>query len=96
MWNDSEKNAAEISRKAEKDIDSVAKEFGYVPQENQPVEIKIMRNGPILVTGDFKIFDSDDCTLQPVKMVSLCRCGHTNNPSYCDGSHFKYGFRDEE
>ena len=49
--------------------------------------------GPLCLTGRIKVevggeivADTDD--------VALCRCGHSGNKPYCDGSHRKAGFDD--
>ena len=49
--------------------------------------------GPLCLTGRIKVevggeivADTDD--------VALCRCGHSGNKPYCDGSHRKVGFDD--
>lgn len=96
MWNDADKNAVEKSSKVEKDIDNIMEEFAPQNNDDQPVEIKIMRNGPVIITGNFKIFDDNGCMIRPVKMVSLCRCGYSHNQPYCDGSHFRYQFQDKK
>ena len=45
------------------------------------VEIESTENGPNLVKVDGKV------------KTALCRCGHSNNKPYCDGSHRKVGFK---
>ena len=60
------------------------------------VKIKVTKNGPIQVVGDTSLVDSDD---QPIKAKGdlwLCRCGHSKNKPFCDGSHKSNNFSDEE
>jgi len=56
--------------------------------------ISIMKNGPILVEGDFKIIDHDGIELNQSLMTSFCRCGNSRSQPFCDGSHRKTGFKD--
>jgi uncharacterized Fe-S cluster protein YjdI len=55
-------------------------------------EVRIMEDGPILLKGNFKVYDTHGTELKSMKMVSLCRCGASNNLPYCDGTHRKIGF----
>ena len=64
-------------------------------EESADAIIQIMKNGPILVEGDFKIFGQDGNELKTSIMTSFCRCGHSQSQPYCDGSHRKIGFKDE-
>jgi len=57
--------------------------------------IRIMRDGPIVVEGNFTAIGSDDQKLKPTTMTSFCRCGASRNMPYCDGTHRKIDFRDE-
>ncbi|WP_026567554.1 CDGSH iron-sulfur domain-containing protein [Bacillus sp. UNC41MFS5] len=57
--------------------------------ENQ---IKISNNGPLQVSGDFQIFDSEGKEYPKKAKVYLCRCGLSNKKPFCDGSHKKGGF----
>jgi CDGSH-type Zn-finger protein len=56
-------------------------------------KILINSNGSIKVEGDFEIVDAQGNAygLQGRTIVSLCRCGQSNNKPFCDGSH-KVGF----
>ena len=56
--------------------------------------ISIMKNGPILAEGEFKIIDHDGNELKPSLMTSFCRCGRSRNQPFCDGTHRKAGFKD--
>ncbi len=55
--------------------------------------MSLMDNGPILVTGDFKITLPDGQEV-PVEgtTIALCRCGASDNKPFCDGMHKKIGF----
>jgi len=58
----------------------------------KPTNIRIMKDGPIVVEGKFKIIGTDDNELKPTQMTSFCRCGSSRNMPYCDGTHRKIGF----
>ncbi len=57
-------------------------------------KISIMKDGPILVDGDFEAIDSDGKKLKAMIMTSFCRCGHSRAQPFCDGMHRKVGFGD--
>lgn len=60
------------------------------------IEITARENGPYLipVSGVASVTDAEGNT-QPVEgtMVALCRCGHSANKPFCDGSHKKADFK---
>ena len=49
----------------------------------------INKNGSIKIEGDFEIMDSEGTVygLQGRSALGLCRCGHSANKPFCDGSH---------
>lgn len=56
--------------------------------------VTVRPNGPLRIEGDFEIVDAQ---ARPFGLagrtgISLCRCGHSNNKPFCDGSHHKAGF----
>jgi CDGSH-type Zn-finger protein len=59
--------------------------------------ITVGRNGNLRVDGDFKIVDPEgnEYGLQGRTVVSLCRCGFSQNKPFCDGSHKREGFQEE-
>lgn len=58
------------------------------------VSAKILPNGPILISGELHIIHKDGKE-ETKKDFAFCRCGHSNNKPFCDGSHAKAGFKDE-
>jgi CDGSH-type Zn-finger protein len=59
-----------------------------------PARITIFNNGPLRVEGEFTIQDAEGKAygLAGRTVVSLCRCGHSANKPFCDGSHHREGF----
>jgi CDGSH-type Zn-finger protein len=63
--------------------------------ETMSAKITINPNGSIRVEGDFEISDSEGKTfgLGGRTTIGLCRCGHSENKPFCDGSHRKLNFQ---
>jgi CDGSH-type Zn-finger protein len=57
------------------------------------VTITPSENGPNLVKGPVKIVDPDGQEFETDGAVALCRCGHSENKPFCDGTHAKIGFK---
>jgi CDGSH-type Zn-finger protein len=51
--------------------------------------ITVNNNGSLRVEGDFEIVDKEGNVydLGGREIVSICRCGRSNNKPFCDGSH---------
>jgi len=62
-------------------------------QPSKSVDIKMLADGPMLLTGDFIITDSKGNKLEKRAKVALCRCGASENKPFCDGEHNKIGFK---
>lgn len=60
-------------------------------------KLTVNSNGSLKVDGDFIIVDAqgNEYGLQGRTLVSLCRCGLSNNKPFCDGSH-KSGYFEHE
>ena len=57
--------------------------------------IKVFNNGPLRIEGDdLQIVDHEgrEFGLGGRKAIGLCRCGHSENKPFCDGSHNRQGF----
>ncbi len=72
------------------------------------VKIKILRNGPYVVTGGVPLSEkiitpheggyiyTEGRPLPQAQTYTLCRCGRTKAAPFCDGAHVKDGFKCEE
>ena len=52
-------------------------------------------SGPIWVKGKIQIESAEGTNYEVRNRVTLCRCGESGNKPFCDGSHIKAGFTDE-
>jgi CDGSH-type Zn-finger protein len=52
-------------------------------------KVTVNINGPIRIEGEFTICDPSgkEFGLAGRTVISLCRCGHSQNKPFCDGSH---------
>ena len=55
------------------------------------VTVKPILNGPLMVEGTVE-FQAADGTRFVTEKVWLCRCGHSSNKPFCDGTHKRVGF----
>lgn len=56
------------------------------------VIIKVNDNGSYRITGEVELVDAEGNVFATKKSFSLCRCGHSANKPFCDGTHRKIGF----
>ncbi|MEZ4903045.1 MAG: (4Fe-4S)-binding protein [Spirosomataceae bacterium] len=59
--------------------------------ENNTV-VEMLPNGPLLVYGNLTIKDTQGNQTKKSQITAFCRCGHSGNKPYCDGSHVKAKF----
>jgi CDGSH-type Zn-finger protein/uncharacterized Fe-S cluster protein YjdI len=53
------------------------------------------KDGPCLIEGPLTLISGDGATTMYCGPKAwFCRCGHSGNKPFCDGSHAKVGFRD--
>lgn len=52
-------------------------------------------SGPLFVRGRIPVFDAQGEKYEVRNRVTLCRCGHSKNKPFCDGSHLAAGFKDD-
>ena len=60
-------------------------------------KVTVNNNGPLRLEGEFTICDptGKEFGLAGRTVISLCRCGHSENKPFCDGSHKRVGFQSE-
>ncbi len=59
--------------------------------EISALTVALAENGPLLFRGPVTITAADGSTSTTEK-CALCRCGHSNNKPFCDGTHKEIGF----
>ena len=52
-------------------------------------------NGPLLLRGEVEIRSADGETVYRGSRTALCRCGHSANKPFCDGSHAEVNWRND-
>ena len=60
------------------------------------VTIAITKDGPLIVSGEVELKDSDGNTYPAKTRMALCRCGASTTKPFCDGTHSKIGFQAAE
>lgn len=58
--------------------------------------IQIQKNGPYVVTNVDALENSKGEALRTKPVMSLCRCGQSQNKPFCDSSHKETGFSDDK
>jgi CDGSH-type Zn-finger protein len=64
------------------------------------LEIVVGKNGSLKIFGEFILKDADGKIVEPPirpdkNWISLCRCGHSKNKPFCDGTHKSTAFESE-
>jgi CDGSH-type Zn-finger protein len=62
------------------------------------MKITVQKNGPLRIEGDDILIQDPEQKaygLAGRTVVSLCRCGNSNNKPFCDGSHNHHNFQDD-
>ncbi len=59
------------------------------------MKITVRNHGPLRLEGEFTIEDANAKAfgLAGRTVISLCRCGNSENKPFCDGSHNRAGFQ---
>jgi CDGSH-type Zn-finger protein len=66
-------------------------EIKITARKNGPYRVEAPEGGITLLDAEGKEFD---ITGKPA--FSLCRCGHSSNKPFCDGTHSKIGFQADD
>jgi len=63
--------------------------------ETPLLKIKLVKNGPMLLDGQFELTDAGGKLVEEGSKATLCRCGLSANKPYCDGAHFRQGWKED-
>ena len=77
---------------------------------SDPMKITVSKDGPYIVTGRVPLIEQEICnddegycrtwrtarTFPVQEQYALCRCGHSQNKPFCDGTHAKIHFNGTE
>ena len=55
-------------------------------------EVRVMKDGPLVLKGSFDFVDSAGHKTERKGIISICRCGESNEMPFCDGMHRKRGY----
>ena len=56
------------------------------------VNITPSENGPYIVSGAVRLTDIDGRGIEHPDPMAMCRCGHSSNKPFCDGTHATIDF----
>lgn len=93
-WNDEEKNrdvTSEHPNHIKFRRPDLIENTDAAPVEN-PVSVKVMPDGPIVIKGTFTFNNSGTQKEIRESIISICRCGESDHQPFCDGKHRKTGF----
>lgn len=62
---------------------------------NGPVTVSPIKDGPLKLDGNLELCTGTGHTVDRKEQAFLCRCGHSKNKPYCDGTHKAVGFTTE-
>ncbi|MDX1956962.1 MAG: (4Fe-4S)-binding protein [Leptospiraceae bacterium] len=62
-------------------------------EETIKTQMEVLPNGPLLVYGTIEVKDKEGNKTLKNKTTAFCRCGHSGNKPFCDGSHVKAEFK---
>lgn len=75
------------------DSGAVGEKGDGIDEEGGKLTIKSVPNGPLLLSGNFAIVAGSGRIAWQGRQAALCRCGHSGNKPFCDGSHKDAGFK---
>ena len=61
------------------------------PDDDATLRITLAQNGPVLLRGPVELRGAGEAA-ETGAGCALCRCGHSANKPFCDGSHTRAGF----
>ncbi|HMV42596.1 MAG TPA: (4Fe-4S)-binding protein [Leptospiraceae bacterium] len=89
----SEEIMAQIDKCPSGALSYVRNDSSGIEEETIKTQVEVMNNGPLLVYGTIEVKDKEGNKTLKNKTTAFCRCGHSGNKPFCDGSHVKQGFK---
>ena len=89
-WNDNEKNKSNPAYKIKQAI-----KHEQALLRDDTVFIHVAKDGPLVVKGTYDLIGANGEKIQVQPVTAFCRCGASRKQPFCDGSHTKTGFKDE-
>jgi CDGSH-type Zn-finger protein/uncharacterized Fe-S cluster protein YjdI len=68
------------------------KDTSALETRDGPLQVSPTTNGPLKLEGNVEIVTGTGHTVDRTQRTFLCRCGHSANKPFCDGSHKRVGF----
>ncbi|RMA57803.1 (4Fe-4S)-binding protein [Ulvibacter antarcticus] len=53
----------------------------------EKIKIEVINKGPLMVYGTLHVKHFDGSEETKKRVTAFCRCGHSDNKPFCDGSH---------
>ncbi len=75
------------------DFAAVGEKGDGLEEQGGKLTIRSVPNGPLLLSGNFAIIAGSGRVAWQGKQAALCRCGHSGNKPFCDGSHKNTDFK---
>jgi uncharacterized Fe-S cluster protein YjdI/CDGSH-type Zn-finger protein len=69
---------------------------GESSDHQSKLAIELMKDGPLMVKGHCVFTDKNGEKKTLSGTNAFCRCGASSNKPFCDGSHAKIDFKDDE
>jgi len=67
-------------------------EFTALERRDGVLLVTPLKNGPLRIKGNHELVTGTGKTTNKTEESHLCRCGHSANKPYCDGTHVRVGF----
>lgn len=89
----SEEIMAQIDKCPSGALSYVQNDSSEIEEETIKTQVEVMTNGPLLVYGTIEVKNKEGNKILKNKTTAFCRCGHSGNKPFCDGSHIKQRFK---
>ncbi len=78
-----------------RDAGAIASDASGPPPAAGKLTVTVAPNGPLLLAGPVCVRTASGRDAVHGDRAALCRCGHSENKPFCDGTHRKVGFTAE-